>query len=271
MTMIIYPTKALNVGSVKAGLLKSFGFGQVGGEVLVLHPNILLGTLSRSAYEAYLKKRQARDAKAHRYTYEALIGQSQVAEDPKLIKLKTGPPFAADLESQAYLDPTVRASFNPVTGSWAITKANLDESKTSARQVPDLAKALFEAAGGERSGLGVDVQLVTDLPVDNQDFLQRNFTKAELEHCLAQPDVPSSLAGRWAAKEAVVKALCSVASSKPDWLGGPGAPLNAIEVLPGSPAPTVKFGPLIQSPPKVKVSISHSGEYAVAIATVMHV
>ena len=40
-------------------------------------------------------------------------------------------------------------------------------------------------------------------------FVARNFTPAEIEYCSSAPSPPSSFAGRWAAKEAVVKALSS--------------------------------------------------------------
>jgi len=36
---VYYPSQTIQTDSLKAGLLKSFGFGQVGGEVLVIHPD----------------------------------------------------------------------------------------------------------------------------------------------------------------------------------------------------------------------------------------
>lgn len=261
MSLIFYPTKPVRC-QVRAALLKSFGFGQVGGEVLVLHPDIVLGTLAQPAYEAYLARRGAREARAQAHTYRSLVSPAD-----RLIKLKEAPPFPADLESQAYLDPTVRAAYDPAAKSWVIGKAQLEASKKAfPAQTAALTKSLAAATSGAR-GVGIDVQLITDLPIDNADFLERNYTPAELEYCRAQPDVQASLAGRWAAKEAALKALCSSAAmdNKPDWLQGPGAPLKDIEVLPsptGAPAVRVKGKPM----DSLKVSISHSGAYAVALA-----
>lgn len=122
---------------------------------------------------------------------------------------------------------------------------------------------LASATAGAK-GVGIDVQLIADLPVANSDFIQRNFTSKEIAYCSGHADPSASFAGRWAAKEAVVKALCSGSAGKPAWLEGPGAPLKAIEVLPGAnqaPAVTVKGVPC-----DVKLSISHSGAYAAAIA-----
>jgi phosphopantetheine--protein transferase-like protein len=259
MPLIFYPTKPVRC-QVRAALLKSFGFGQVGGEVLVLHPDLVLGTLSQPALQAYLAKREAREAKAQAHTYRSLVSPAD-----RLIRLKESPPFPADLEAQAYLDPTVRAAYDPNARSWVIGKAQLEASKKAfPAQTAALAKSLASLTSGSH-GVGIDVQLVTDLPIDNADFLERNYTAAELEYCRAQPDVQASLAGRWAAKEAVVKALCSSAKDKPDWLQGPGGPLKDIEVLPsptGAPAVSVKGKPM----DSLKVSISHSGAYAVALA-----
>ncbi|KAJ2034114.1 fatty acid synthase alpha subunit Lsd1 [Coemansia sp. S3946] len=42
----LYLSKSIQTSGVKAGLIKSFGFGQVGGELLVVHPDYLLATLT---------------------------------------------------------------------------------------------------------------------------------------------------------------------------------------------------------------------------------
>lgn len=259
MSLIFYPTKPVKC-QIRAALLKSFGFGHVGGEVLVLHPDLILGTLSNAAYESYMAKRKAREAKAQAYTYRSLISLND-----KLIKLKESPPFAAEVEAQAYLDPTVRAAYDSTAKSWVIGKKQLEASKKAfSAQTAALTKSLY-AIANHPHGVGIDVQLINDVPVDNADFLHRNYTKAELEYCCTQPDVHASLAGRWAAKEAIAKALCSSSKDKPEWLQGAGAPLKSIEVLPGiSGAPTIRVnGKRLES---LKVSISHSGAYAVALA-----
>lgn len=259
MSLIHYPTKTVKC-QIRAALLKSFGFGHVGGEVLVLHPDLILGTLSSASFEAYIAKRQTREARAQTHIYRALISPTE-----KLIELKESPPFPADLEAQAYLDPTVRAAYDSTAKSWVIGKKQLEASKKAfSDQTAALAKSLYVMTSHSH-GVGIDVQLVNDVPVDNADFLDRNYTKAELEYCFAQPDVHATLAGRWAAKEAIVKALCSSSKDKPEWLQGAGAPLNGIEVLPSvSGAPSVCVnGKKMES---LKVSISHSGSYAVALA-----
>ena len=73
-------------------------------------------------------------------------------------------------------------------------------------------------------GVGVDVELITSINVENDTFIERNFTPQEIEYCNAQPSVQSSFAGTWSAKEAVFKSL-GVKS-----LGG-GAALKDIEIV----------------------------------------
>ncbi len=87
-----------------------------------------------------------------------------------------------------------------------------------------------------------------------QRFLDRVFTPVEQAYCLqSAPHSLARLGGRWAAKEAVVKALGT---------GWQGYGYTEIEII-ASP----------QGPPQVSLagdwslSISHDGDYAIAIAT----
>jgi fatty acid synthase subunit beta len=126
-------------------------------------------------------------------------------------------------------------------------------------------------------GLGVDAQLISEIEVStsNSDFVTRNFTPAEIAYCRAAADPSSSFAGRWAAKEAVIKAISSsdtAEHSRNLWAGG-SAPLRDIEVLSSaSGAPKVvlhgvcKEVATLLGISSIKVSISHSGEYAIAQA-----
>jgi fatty acid synthase subunit beta len=103
--------------------------------------------------------------------------------------------------------------------------------------------------------------------------VERNFTAAEIEYCKSQPDSHASFAGRWAAKEAVIKAVSSYNLARDAGWKGAGAGLKEIEILPSaSKAPSVTLHgeakSLVQKAGirEIKVSISHSGDYAVATA-----
>jgi holo-[acyl-carrier protein] synthase len=96
-------------------------------------------------------------------------------------------------------------------------------------------------------------------------FLDRIYTPAEQKYCVDCKTPVERLAGRWAAKEAVLKALGT------GWRGG--IEFTDIEVLPdgyGRPVVTLhgRTRQLAESLGirQMLVSISHGGEYAVATA-----
>lgn len=249
---IFHPSCALHLKSrLRAVLLKSFGFGQVGGELLLVHPDYLLATLSRTEYEDYAKRLALRERKAAK---QALDGLLQVRP---MLSIKTAPPYSAEAERDALLNPAARTSYDAASGAWTMSASAAKTKATDQLALPSVSIG--------KPGVGIDVQLLSELPIDNEEFLARNFSPAELTYCRAQPDARASLAGRWAAKEAIVKALCSQhPENKPEWFAGPGAPLAPIQVLPGAagaPMATINGQAL-----PLKLSISHSGAYAVAIA-----
>ncbi len=88
-------------------------------------------------------------------------------------------------------------------------------------------------------------------------FLERFLTPAEIAYCGGQP---ARWAGRWAAKEALFKAL-SATTFPP--------PFRAVEILPGADGrPVVALDPAHVGPGvQVDLSISHDGGFAVAVAS----
>ncbi|CEG69980.1 Putative Fatty acid synthase alpha subunit [Rhizopus microsporus] len=60
---ILYPSRSIQTDGLKAGLLKSFGFGQAGGEILIIHPDYVLASLEESQYNEYKAKNAQRYAK----------------------------------------------------------------------------------------------------------------------------------------------------------------------------------------------------------------
>lgn len=88
----------------------------------------------------------------------------------------------------------------------------------------------------------------------------RVFTDAEQEYAAARARPGRHLAARFAAKEAVVKAL-----GMPDGFG-----LREIEVVPGPP-PTVRLSGRaaeLAAGRDISISLTHSEEYAAAVALV---
>jgi holo-[acyl-carrier protein] synthase len=101
-------------------------------------------------------------------------------------------------------------------------------------------------------GVGVDVEEVARWT----DPDLRIFTPAEREHCAAGADSAERYAGRWCAKEAVVKALAPYVAASP----------RDVEILP-DPAgrPLVRLAPRLGEV-EACVTISHTGSVAVAVA-----
>ena len=100
--------------------------------------------------------------------------------------------------------------------------------------------------------IGIDIQAVKDIPdvpdVREDGFYQATFSNREIGYCLLTRDPRASFAGRFAAKEAIIKADPARAA----------LPLNKIEI-----SVDENGAPLTEG---CSVSISHSGEFAVAVA-----
>ncbi|KAJ2471536.1 hypothetical protein IWW56_006315, partial [Coemansia sp. RSA 2131] len=94
---------------IKAALLKSFGFGQVGGELLIIHPDYLLATLEKEQLEKYNKKLQQRNVRSQRYWQDVLVGNHT------FVQAKTHSPYTEQQEQSVYLNPLARAHFDPAT------------------------------------------------------------------------------------------------------------------------------------------------------------
>ncbi|KAJ2158045.1 fatty acid synthase alpha subunit Lsd1 [Coemansia sp. RSA 552] len=102
---IMYPSRSIQTDGIKAGLLKSFGFGQVGAECLLVHPDYLFAVLSRQCLDEYRAKVCAREAASYRHWHDTLTGTHP------FVRVKDAPPYTADEEAAVYLDPLKRAGF----------------------------------------------------------------------------------------------------------------------------------------------------------------
>jgi holo-[acyl-carrier protein] synthase len=106
-------------------------------------------------------------------------------------------------------------------------------------------------------GIGIDVVEIARIrrALENPRFADRILTPKEREFCIT----PSQVAGRWAAKEAVYKAL--------------GLPLgwHHIEILPdeiGAPRATIDSHHFDPGRLRLKLSITHERSFAAAVALV---
>lgn len=93
-------------------------------------------------------------------------------------------------------------------------------------------------------------------------FLNRIFTPYEQEYCLKRKEPALHFAGRFAAKEAIVKALGIGFSQGINWLD--------VEIQSDAKGkPIAAFSPLVNEMfdhPAVLISMSHCRDYATAVA-----
>lgn len=182
-----------------------------------------------------------------------------------MVQIKDGAPYTPDLEHDVLLNPSARTTLD-AHGSFSFSKtmptaADLKKGKDGNAAI---ATKLVAAATAGVHGVGTDVELISAVPADNENFLARNFTDAELEYCRSAPDYRASLAARWGAKEATFKAL--KVESK-----GAAASMKEIEVVSTSAGPSIVLHGEAQKLAEQKgvksfeLSMSHSDDVAVSV------
>ncbi|KAG8889684.1 3-oxoacyl-[acyl-carrier-protein] synthase [Tulasnella sp. 332] len=257
---LVYPSKTIHTDGIRVGLMTSFGFGQVGGSALILHPRYLFGALNAATYAKYQTLNHGRALSAYKSMSDMMITNS-------LVKIKEHPAFTPELELPTLLNPLARTSIDKAGelsfGAKQPTKPVIDDANLA------LVSKLV-AAHSSLSGVGVDQELISSVPSSNHEFVARNYTHAEITYCQAQPDPAASFAARWVGKEAVFKSLG--VSSK-----GAGAAMKDIEILPNADGvPEVilhghaKAAATSKKIHKVHVSLSHSESVAIAFAQASH-
>jgi fatty acid synthase subunit alpha, fungi type len=205
-------------------------------------------------------KVEARQKKAYRYFHNGMINNT-------LFVAKSSSPYADNIMQKVFLNPDQRVEADKKTGEFTFA-AIMPKKPVSkdAEQTKIMLESLTQATASEDSKVGVDVEEISAINIENNTFVERNFTASEQAYCRKAPSPQASFAGRWSAKEAVFKALG--VSSK-----GAGAALADIEILPDeNGAPGVKlYGDAARAAKeagvkKVNVSISHSETQAIAVA-----
>lgn len=107
------------------------------------------------------------------------------------------------------------------------------------------------------AGIGTDIELVKRFKnfKKNENFFKRVFSEAERYYCNKQKNYYVHYAGKFCAKEAVIKAM------------GKGKDFREIEILNNSLGqPEVYIDKKFAK--KIKCTISHSGEYAIAFVII---
>ncbi len=112
-------------------------------------------------------------------------------------------------------------------------------------------------------GIGVDIVSVERVAAiydkHGKRFLQKIFTPGEVEYCLRKKNPAEHLAARFAAKEALAKAL--PLGKRPGW--------QEVEILPGTDGPEIRSTDGMWVPDgDIKLSLSHERSWAVAMVII---
>jgi fatty acid synthase subunit alpha len=220
--LIVYPSRSLQTDGIKAFSVTSFGFGQKGAQAIGIHPKYLFATLDEATYSSYCAKVDARQKKAYRYFHNGLINNT-------LFVAKADSPYKDQQLGSVLLNPDARVSKDAKTSELVFSSNFMKESvkpvsSARANETQQVMEALAQKVANKNSQVGVDVEEISSVNIDNETFVERNFTANEIAYCQKAPSPQSSFAGRWSAKEAVFKSL-GVASK------GAGAAMKDIEIL----------------------------------------
>jgi fatty acid synthase subunit alpha len=257
---IVYPSRSLQTDGIKAFSVTSFGFGQKGAQAIGIHPKYLFATLDQAEFQRYKVKVEARQKRAYRFFHNGMINNS-------LFVAKSHAPYPDELMQNVFLNPEQRVAADKKTGELIYSATSPKKSLSSnAQETKAMLESLTQASAKEGSKIGVDVEDIRAINIENDTFVKRNFTEEERAYCDKAASPQASYAGRWSAKEAVFKSL-GVTSK------GAGAPLYDIEILSdenGAPKVALHGAALEASKEAgvktVNVSISHSESQAIAVA-----
>lgn len=244
---IVYPSRSIQTDGIKAFSVTSFGFGQKGAQAIGIHPKYLFATLDEATYRAYCTKVDARQKKAYRFFHNGMINNT-------LFVAKTHAPYTDEQLSSVLLNPDARVTENKKTAELTFPSNFMEVSKKTIpaekkKTMYDTVNQLASQLQTKNSSVGVDIEDIDSFNIENDTFIERNFTAKEIAYCKKSAAPRSSFAGRWSAKEAVFKSL-NVPSR------GGGAALNEIEVLSNdNGAPTVHVSTTSTASPLIRTDL----------------
>ncbi|KAB8339216.1 hypothetical protein FH972_022150 [Carpinus fangiana] len=226
---IVYPSRSIQTDGIKAFSVTSFGFGQKGAQAIGIHPKYLFATLDKDEFQAYKQKVDSRQKKAYRYYHDSLINNT-------MFRAKSKAPYEEEEMGKIFLNPDARVSADKKTAKLQYPAIHVRKT-AKAEDTKQMVESLAKAGASAHSKIGVDVESIEAIPIDNETFIERNFTSREVAYCRKAPSSKASFAGRWSAKEAVFKSLGVEGK-------GAGAALKEIEIINDAKTggPTVQAG-----------------------------
>jgi fatty acid synthase subunit alpha len=225
---IVYPSQSIQTDGIKAFSVTSFGFGQKGAQAIGIHPKYLFATLEQSQFAAYKQKVEARQKKAYRYFHDGLINNT-------MFRAKDKAPYEDDKMQEVFLNPRARVTIDKKTATYSYPKQlNTPKKDKKAEETMKMVESLTKATASANTKIGVDVEMLNAINIENDTFIERNFTESEIAYCRKAANPQASFTGKWSAKEAVFKSLGVKGK-------GAGAALKDIEIVNDETgAPTVQ-------------------------------
>lgn len=228
---IVYPMESIRPRDVKATMLTSFGFGQKSGLAICVAPKYVFSAIDKDAYDSYRSLVAMRQRSGNVAFQKALMTNS-------IFKAKERSPWETSEGrlKEVLLNPRARVSSDVASETLAFHGSDTASHGSSRAGTPrdeveqemllfsSVRTMLGTSSMSDQTSVGIDVENICDVPVDNENFINRNFTAMERRNCNSKPDIKASFAGGWCAKEAVFKSL-QIPSL------GAGAAMNEIEVL----------------------------------------
>lgn len=114
--------------------------------------------------------------------------------------------------------------------------------------------------------IGCDLEKIKkfEKKVSDKHFLGKVYTETEIEYCLSKTNPAPHLTARWCVKEAVVKALSGFGINTIEF--------KKIEIINNAEGyPVVSIHDLRCKDFEAKISLSHSGDMAMATAIIMKI
>jgi holo-[acyl-carrier protein] synthase len=118
-------------------------------------------------------------------------------------------------------------------------------------------------------GIGIDIIEIDRIKESVDDygdqFLHKIYTESEIKYCLSKKDKYQHLAARFAAKEAIYKAISSNWQSELSWQD-----MEIINAPNGMPEVRFKgnLEKFLSNDKELKISMSHSRDYVTCVAIV---
>ncbi|GMF15411.1 unnamed protein product [Phytophthora lilii] len=264
---LVYPNRSFRTCGIKAVIMKSFGFGQASGEVVLVHPDYLLSTLTADEFLRYSTRREKRLIRMNTYA------QSVLTDKHPLIQVKNEAPYTPAQESSVYLDPTARAHYDLERNTWWFggKGSRITENHQRSRAGKRAKKAKVVAEETTR----ILKQISDGYSKDSAFKLVSAMNKTAADLGLSTKmgvGVDVKPTATFEDPTAVIKALSNAAAEPNLWKSG-GVTLREIEIVmtaSGAPAVLLSGYPLQiftrLGLSRISVSISHSGEFAVCQA-----